>query len=116
MSDDSKPTCELWPNGRAKSPMRDGRDDFGKQPDIMEIPMDEPWGERREWIRLVIFSNPRAGYAHDRLEAEQYLLVGRVYETSRIEVSSSSSRVEFKDFPGNWFNTVLFADWGFDLK
>jgi hypothetical protein len=54
------------------------------------------------------------GYAEERESALRWLIPGRVYNVSHIEVGQSRSRVELADFPGVWFNTVMFVDWSPD--
>lgn len=57
---------------------------------------------------LVIFANPENGYEYDQKRAREFLNVGCAYTVAEIDVGDSSSRVRFEEYPGVWFNTVLF--------
>ena len=58
----------------------------------------------------VQYSFPENGYDHDHQKARQYLVEGAAYIVKKIDVGNSHSSVEFREFPGIWFNTVLFEN------
>ena len=49
------------------------------------------------------------GYDSQRKEAAEIFLEGQALTVKRMDVGDSSSRVEFKELPGKWFNTVMFG-------
>lgn len=55
------------------------------------------------------FAHPDYGYPYQQEHCKVLgLEVGKSYEMHKIEVGSSSSTVYLKDFPGKYFNSVLF--------
>ena len=50
------------------------------------------------------------GYDGEPEAASKFLEKDGVYRASRISISSSYSTVELENFPGKWFNTVMFDD------
>ena len=99
---------------KAQSPIVDNRRSFGRAVSSMTLPMRaRPWesGEAFAHSTEVMFCQTESGYAHDKEHAEKFLVPGYVYRTSAMIVNSSSSQVELQDFPGVWFNTVMFIDW-----
>lgn len=59
--------------------------------------------------RKVAF-HPENGTDYDRKEAEGLFTPGTVLTVKEIEVGRSSSLVEFQEYPGKTFNTVMFGD------
>ena len=50
------------------------------------------------------------GYDHDRERANKFFKEGEILTVKEIYVDSWSSTVEFEEFPGKVFNTVMFTD------
>lgn len=50
------------------------------------------------------------GYDLELNHAKKILSVGQVLTVEEIYVGRSSSKVEFKEYPKMYFNTVMFAD------
>ena len=59
--------------------------------------------------RKVIYLD-RNGYDRDTEDARKYLKEGDELTVKEIYVWRCSSTVEFMEFPGKLFNTVMFAD------
>lgn len=98
---------------KATCPLIDNRYKFGRCSTVMALAQidEELIGEEVAHCVDVMYANSNAGYPHDREEANRWLIPGHIYTTSRMRVERSSSVVELADFPGVWFNTVLFVDW-----
>ena len=64
---------------------------------------EAPWG------RKVIFIN-KNGWDYDLEHARRLLSEGDIVTVEEIYVGRSSSKVEFIEFPGETFNTVMFED------
>lgn len=58
----------------------------------------------------VRFAFPKNGHPQDQTQAKEHLKVGYVYVIETIHVGSFSSKVQLREFPKEWFNTVLFED------
>lgn len=72
------------------------------------------WGKRFESEisprgRKVKYLNEN-GYDRDREYANQFFKEGDILTIKEIYVGNSRSRVEFIEFEGNEFNTVMFED------
>lgn len=94
----------------SETPVQDNRHLFGRNAGVMSIPaLDNP-GERCTWRKDLLFVGAN-GAAHEREEALRYLAPGRIYRSAKVAVQRASSQVELVEFPGVWFNTVLFLDW-----
>lgn len=59
--------------------------------------------------RKVIFLNDN-GYDYEREYANTLFPKGQILTVNEIYVGRSNSEVEFEEFPGEKFNTVMFAD------
>ena len=59
--------------------------------------------------RKVIFLNDN-GRDSERKRARKHFSKGQVLTVKEIYVGRSSSDVEFEEYPGRKFNTVMFAD------
>lgn len=57
-------------------------------------------------VRFVNFG----GYDSDKEHARKYLKAGESYTVKHVKVGNWSSTVEFEEFPGEHFNTVMFDD------
>lgn len=79
-----------------------GIDEYGAFGDryMSDIP---PFG------RKVIFLN-RNGWDSQKEHANRFFKKGDILTVKEIHVGRSSSTVEFVEFPGEEFNTVMFAD------
>jgi len=55
------------------------------------------------------FAYPDNGYAQDRRNAAEHLIVGEDYLISHMDVGGSSTQIYLHDFPGIAFNQVMFA-------
>lgn len=64
---------------------------------------ESPYGRKVEFLN-------RNGYEKQREDAQKYFHTGQILTVQEIYVGSSSSEVEFVEFPGKRFNTVMFAD------
>lgn len=60
--------------------------------------------------RRVEFAFDENGRAYEVEYAKKYLKLGQVLTVKEIYVDRSSSQVEFEEYPGKYFNSVLFAD------
>lgn len=49
------------------------------------------------------------GYDRDREHANQYLVIGQTYVVENFKLGGWSSDVQFAEFPGQWFNSVMFS-------
>lgn len=49
------------------------------------------------------------GYDAERAETAKIFAEGQALTVKRIDVGDWSSRVEFEELPGKWFNTVMFG-------
>jgi hypothetical protein len=58
----------------------------------------------------VVFSKPNSGYDGDQELAAKHLNVGVTYIVARESIGESHSSVQLVEYPGIWFNTVLFED------
>lgn len=54
------------------------------------------------------FAHPDYGLELEGRQATELLTVGEVYTVNGIQVGQSSSYLNFREVPGEWFNTVLF--------
>lgn len=66
------------------------------------MPIDSAAGERMRFTGY-------GGYESQQQHARKYLTVDSVYTVEHIDVGEWSSTVEFKEFPGKQFNTVMFT-------
>lgn len=74
-----------------------------KNPAMAYDPMslDSKPGERMKFTGY-------GGYDYQQEQAKKLLTVGHIYTVERVDVGDWSSTVEFKEFPGENFNTVMF--------
>jgi hypothetical protein len=56
------------------------------------------------------YANFNSGMPHDQDWAEKHLKHCGVYTVDQIEAHAFDSQVCLKEFPGVWFNTVLFSN------
>lgn len=95
----------------AAFPVVDNRCQFGRSAPYMTLPETTDWGEHVAVDHDVMFVRSEAGYAHDQQRARQFLVPGNIYTAMTVIVERSSSLVELAEFPGHWFNTMMFMDW-----
>lgn len=50
------------------------------------------------------------GYNHQLKEALEFFKPEEILTVKRTNVQNWSSTVEFKEYPGKWWNTVMFGD------
>ncbi|MHC4264325.1 MAG: hypothetical protein ACYSUK_00110 [Planctomycetota bacterium] len=58
----------------------------------------------------VTFSCPEAGYPEDIIQAAKFLTEGESYIVAETYPGSQHSYVELMEFPGEYFNTVMFEN------
>ncbi len=56
----------------------------------------------------VVFANSTAGYLGDQETAAKYMKVGEAYTVERTHVAGFHTNVELQEFPGVFFNSVMF--------
>lgn len=66
------------------------------------MPLDSSGGEKMRFTG-------HGGYPSDQEHARKYLTLDGVYTVSTLDVGEWSSSVEFEEFPGKKFNTVMFT-------
>lgn len=71
---------------------------------------DSTMNNEAESGTLVRFSHPANGYTHQQEKAAKFLVVGEVYTVEKTEIHSWHTYVYLKEFPGEFFNSVLFSD------
>lgn len=72
--------------------------------------VDQPMNIHTEPGSMVRYAFPNNGYDGDKKKASERLVPGVLYTVLRVEIHSYVSYVELEEFPGEMFNTVLFAD------
>jgi len=55
------------------------------------------------------------GYEGEREEALKFFTKDQIVKVKKIEIGGFSSRIEFEERPGKWFNSVLFEPIGDDV-
>jgi hypothetical protein len=57
---------------------------------------------------LVKFLNEN-GYTYDLVSAREHFIKGALLTIQTVEIGDWSTSYEFKELPGHWFNSVMFA-------
>lgn len=52
----------------------------------------------------------RNGYEHELTEARNVFVKGQTLTVQKTNVGSFRTGVEFQEYPGKWFNSVMFED------
>ena len=69
------------------------------------------WASRGDRVSFIF---PNNGTHHDVLQCEKHLGQDHIYTVNDVRVFSGHSEVELAEIPGQWFNTVMFADHAID--